>query len=184
VNAAVWLSLAWLCAMSAYGQSGANFGHSDRGMFSVPRLGAPDLPPAAPPRAPHRPASLPYFPLFPGGWDYGYAAPYTPPPAVTIVQAPPPYIPAPPPPLPHAEIHEYKVAPESATAAEPPSFAIALKDGSVRSAMAVTTQGDTLHYVDPEGRHERVSLDAVDRETTTRLNRARNLPLRLPPPAR
>ena len=83
-----------------------------------------------------------------------------------------------------AEIREYKqtTPSESGPGQEQPSFAIALRDSSVHSAMAVTVQNDTLHYVDPDGRHERVSLDAVDRETTTRLNRARKLELRLPPP--
>jgi hypothetical protein len=188
----VWLSVVWLCAMSAYGQRGANFGHSDRGMFPVPRLGAPDLPPSPPPapRGPaHRgasPASLPYFPLLPGGWDYDYA-PYAPPPNVTIVQPPPPPVivqERPPQPL-HSEIREYKVAPEStATVAEPPSFAIALRDGSVHFAMAVTAQDGALLYVDSDGRHERIPLETVDRETTTRLNRERNLTLRLPPQAK
>ena len=152
-------------------------------MYSVPLLGAPALrgPEISRPPAP---VSFPYFPFFPGGWDYGYAPAQN----ITIVQSPPSYVVVPerpPQPPVRAEIREYKPPPpaESSAAAEAPSFAIALKDGSVHFASAVTVQQDTLLYVDPDGRHERVSLNAVDRETTKRLNRVRNLELRLPIPA-
>jgi hypothetical protein len=84
---------------------------------------------------------------------------------------------------PKAEIHEYKQAAASSapsTVGEAQAFAIVLKDGSVHSAVAVTVQHSGLYYVEPDGGHRLVSLDALDREATLRLNRERKLQLQLP----
>jgi hypothetical protein len=48
------------------------------------------------------------------------------------------------------------------------------------SAAAVTAQGNILQIVDPGGEHQRVPLDAIDREATRRRNAERNLRLQLP----
>jgi hypothetical protein len=80
---------------------------------------------------------------------------------------------------PKPEIHEYQ-QPAVPSADEQQAFAIVLNDGSVHSAVAVTVQGNGLYYVEPDGRHRLVSLDAVDREATRRLNRERKLQLQLP----
>ena len=124
-----------------------------------------------------------FFPgAFPSYWDSGYDYPsygadYAPAPApnVVVVQLPPP--PSPPP---TPEIHEYSGASAAPASDEQPAYAIALKDGSVHAAAAVTVQDNTLHYVDPDGQHRLVPLDMVDREATRRLNRERNLRLQLP----
>ena len=54
-----------------------------------------------------------------------------------------------------------------------------MKDGSTRSATSVVAD-DVLHYVDPEERHMRISMNDVDREATLKLNRERKLTLWLP----
>jgi hypothetical protein len=134
---------------------------------------------------------------FSGGYGYGYA----PPNMVVIEQppSPPPFVILEPPVAPtpvQSVVHEYgpssapssersaserSAAPPAAPPAslvEPPSFGIVLKDGSVREAAAVTVQDGMVHYVDPNGEHGRVGLEAVDREATKRLNRERKLDLR------
>ena len=70
---------------------------------------------------------------------------------------------------------------QSATSeSEPQAFAIVLKDGSTLSAVSVFASDDGLHYVDPDERHLRISMSAIDRAATLKLNRARNLNLYLP----
>jgi len=125
------------------------------------------------------------FPWFLGDYyGYGYES-YAPAPSVVIVQQPPLYVLVPPAPSvpPKPEIHEYQ---QPAATSAPPTvderaFAIVLKDGSVHSAVAVTVQRNALYYVEPGGGHRLVSLDALDREATGRLNRERKLQLQLPP---
>jgi hypothetical protein len=135
--------------------------------------------PVAPPMhatQPHRAFSN-FFPWFLG--DYGYDA-YAPTPSVVMVQQPPLYVAVPTEPSvpPKAEVHEYS---HPATAAdEEQAFAIVLKDGSVHSAVAVTVQANGLYFVEPDGAHRLVRLDALDREATARLNRERKLQLQLP----
>ena len=117
-----------------------------------------------------------FFPWFLG--DYGYDA-YEPAPSVVMVQQPPLYVVVPmaPSPPPKAEMHEY---PHPSAVGEEQAFAIVLKDGSVHSAVAVTVQANGLYYVEPDGAHRLVKLDALDREATARLNRERKLQLQLP----
>ncbi len=59
-------------------------------------------------------------------------------------------------------------------------FFIALKDASVYTAAAYWVEDGTLHYITPQGRHNQVSLDLVDRETSARLNQGRKVDFRLP----
>ncbi|HEX5431192.1 MAG TPA: hypothetical protein VFW83_04450 [Bryobacteraceae bacterium] len=129
------------------------------------------------------------FPFLPGdfGYGYGYPEPYYPPAPNIIVIAPMTPAPPPAPPTPvRPEIKEYNqtaaAAPPPAQAQQPPTFAIVLKDGSVKSAVAVSAQDNELRYVDPDGRHLQIALDMVDRDATTRMNRDRGLRLQLPPP--
>lgn len=67
---------------------------------------------------------------------------------------------------------------------EPPAdsvtFLIALKDSSVYSAVAYWVEGDTLHYITPQGRHNKVSLELVDRPLSEKLNQGRKVEFRLP----
>ena len=66
--------------------------------------------------------------------------------------------------------------PEDAT----PYYLLAFKDSSVYSAFAYWVEGDTLHYVTSDRIHNQVSLNLVDRELTDRLNRDRNMQVKLP----
>ena len=122
-----------------------------------------------------------------GGYPYlwgDYGDVYAPQPEMPYVEPSPPparYVILQPAPPVRPEIHEYvnPAAPESPEQ-EPPVFTIALEGGSTRSAVAVAVQGDALSYVDEEGAQQRISLDAIDRAATRRLNRAKGLDLRLP----
>ncbi|MFN0167089.1 MAG: hypothetical protein ACKV22_11730 [Bryobacteraceae bacterium] len=59
-------------------------------------------------------------------------------------------------------------------------FLIALKDQTIYAAFTFWLEGETLHYVTPRGAHNQVSLDRVDRAFTLKLNRDRELPVKLP----
>ena len=109
---------------------------------------------------------------------------YSPQPNVVVVQ--PPLAPQgniqEPPREVHLIIHEYP-QPGLTTAranGEPQTFGIVLKDGSTRPATAVLVNDNMLKYVDPEGQNLQVSLDAVDRDATRKLNRQKNLNFWLP----
>lgn len=58
---------------------------------------------------------------------------------------------------------------------------IALKDSRVYTAVAYWVQGETLHYITPNGSHNQVSLDLVDRNLSSRLNAGRLVELMLAP---
>jgi hypothetical protein len=86
-----------------------------------------------------------------------------------------------PPPEPiHSSIQNFTPA---ASNTPPAFYVIALKNGAHFDAAAVWVQGNNVHYVDAEDLNHRVALADVDRTATRELNRARNLNLRLPPPA-
>lgn len=141
----------------------------------------------------------PFAPIYPlgfggygfGGYDYGDYG-YAPQPPSVVVEPPPPpppyaILPERPPETAITVIHEYQLpsaAAAQASEADQPVFAIVLKNSTILSASAVIVQDGALHIVDPEGAHQRVSLDAVDREATKRVNRERKLQLQLPPPGR
>jgi hypothetical protein len=61
-------------------------------------------------------------------------------------------------------------------------FYIALTDSSVYTAVAYWVDGETLHYITPQGKHNQVSLALVDRDLSARLNQGHkgefNLPAR------
>jgi len=59
-------------------------------------------------------------------------------------------------------------------------YLIAFKDHSIYSAFAYWVDGDTLHYVTAQRVHNQASLSLVDRELTDKLNRDRNLQVKLP----
>lgn len=175
MRALIWIGFVSLAATAAFAQ---------RPTVPAPAHGATSAAPAHP-VPPRRPAGFYGYsglPLYYDGSDYGYAPP-TPP----VMPPLPPYVAVPePPPVVHPEVHEYKQtsANEPVAVQEPPAFALALRDGSVHFAAAVSVQDDGLHYVDIDGRHETVALNALDRETTQRLNQERKLKLHLPVPAK
>lgn len=67
-----------------------------------------------------------------------------------------------------------------ASAPEDSYYLIAFKDHSIYSAFAYWVEGDTLHYVTPQRVHNQASLSRVDRELTGRLNKDRNMQVKLP----
>jgi hypothetical protein len=58
-------------------------------------------------------------------------------------------------------------------------FLIAFKDHSIYSAIAYWTDGDTLHYFTSGNTHNQVSMSLVDKELTERLNKERNVDVRI-----
>ncbi len=137
------------------------------------------------PQNPGRHAAAPHR-FFPGAFpwflgDYSYDG-YAPAPSVIMLQQPSLYVLMPPAPSepPKPEIHEYP-SPGAPAANDDQTFAIVLRDGSVHSAVAVTVQKGALYYVEPDGAHRLVPVQALDREATERLNRERKLQLQLPP---
>jgi hypothetical protein len=200
MKAVIWISLISVLAAEAFGQRGAGFGVGQHPTNSgiPPVHPIPTVRPIPPlgrafpgrhfvPQFGFGPQAFPAaFPFYFGDYDYTNPYEYQPAPNVVIVQQPPAYPLVPETPLPavQSEIREYKqpasAGPEASGKEEQPAFAIALKDGSVRSAVAVSVQDDIVNYVDPDGRHEQFPLGTVDRETTRRLNRERNLQLQLP----
>jgi hypothetical protein len=123
-----------------------------------------------------------------GGVSYGYngvgaypasdtyqEAPPAMPFSVNLVMPEPPPLPPPPPEPAHPTISEYKWPAETTQSAN--TFAIQYKDGRLRYAIAVWAQGGVLCYTDPNGGNVRVAFDAIDRETTERVNAERGLKL-------
>lgn len=168
MRALAWLSTALVFAACAFGQQ-----------------------PAAMAGARHQPGLVPLhraaargFGAFPFLWG-GYGDFYYPlEPSVPAVQPPASYVILQPvqPEIVRPEIHDYSRAiPGGESTEEPPAFSIALRDGSVNSAVATALQGDSLVFVDSDGGQQRIALDMIDRDATRRLNRAKGLDLRLPP---
>jgi hypothetical protein len=65
------------------------------------------------------------------------------------------------------------------TAGDPAYYLIAFKDNTIYSAVAYWVEGDTLHYVTSGNVRNQVSLDLVDADLTERLNRDRNVSVKL-----
>ena len=72
-------------------------------------------------------------------------------------------------------------APSAAAADSRRLYLIALRSGSIYSATEYWLEDDTLHYLTSYGAHNQASLDQLDLELTTRLNRERGLEFRLGP---
>lgn len=62
-------------------------------------------------------------------------------------------------------------------------FLIAMKDHTIYPAIAYWVEDDTLNYITEQGVRNRVSLDLVDRNFSTQLNKERNIDFGLPPSA-
>jgi hypothetical protein len=60
-------------------------------------------------------------------------------------------------------------------------FLIALKDGSIHSAIGYWVEDSTLHYVTQQGTVNRVTLDQVDRQLSDQLNSERKVDFQLRP---
>lgn len=141
---------------------------------------------------------VPYaYPVYTGGYEYGYQQqpnvtiiyPSQPTPQVIINQTFTPDTARP-------MIQEYpqatssdgirvyqapsRPATEPAASNESRYYLIAFKDHSVYSALGYWVEGETLHYLTAENSHNQASLDLVDRELTQKLNRDRNVEVRLP----
>ncbi len=119
------------------------------------------------------------FPIFVGGVSYPYPYPYPYPaqPNVIVVY---------PQPAPETEGPQTIAEPERETSAAPARrnsifFLIPLKDRSVRSGVAYWVEGETLHFITMDGKHDEVPLDQVDRKLAEELNRGREIEFRLPP---
>jgi hypothetical protein len=66
-----------------------------------------------------------------------------------------------------------------ATPAAKPVYLIALKNASIYSATDYWVEDGTLHYLTTSNAHNQISLDQVDLDFTTRLNRERGVDFRL-----
>jgi hypothetical protein len=80
----------------------------------------------------------------------------------------PPEPAAPPAPPVRPEMREYSWPQSDTESARP--FAIILKDGTARVAVATCRQDSRLTYVGPDGKGSEVEIGAVDREATRRAN--------------
>ena len=140
------------------------------------------------------------YPVYIGGGNYGdysdqYANQQQPPANITIVmppqqQAPPvvmqyapdqaPTAEAAPPSNSNIRIYQAPSPPRPEPSDDQVLFFIALKDSSVYTAVAYWVEDGTLHYITPQGRHNQVSIDLVDRPTSSKLNEGRKVEFRLP----
>ena len=62
----------------------------------------------------------------------------------------------------------------------PQYYLIAYKDHTILTALAYWMEGTTFHYVTTQNAHNQASIDLVDLDFTTRLNRERNVLFSLP----
>jgi hypothetical protein len=139
----------------------------------------------------HRGRGVVYVPYI---WPaYGYANPYVQQqPNVIVIQQPAPAVQQQTPQVvinnytdpnakPYEPVTTYQAPARQPVQAEaPPSYyLIAFKDNTIYSALAYWMEGDTLHYVTSGNVRNQVSLDLVDAEMTERLNRDRNVSVKL-----
>ena len=118
---------------------------------------------------------FPLLPVITNGYGYGGAP--------TIIMLQPIQMPvqAPrPPEIAHAALHEYHPPAETASGGQQPVFTLAMIDGSRHAAILVWVQSGAIYYIDPTGRTAHAPLSTLDRATTERLNREKNLELHLP----
>ncbi len=87
-----------------------------------------------------------------------------------------------PPPEPARPSVQVYQAPSPASAeapAEATIYLIAFQDGSVRTAVACWIEGDTVHYVTPQGQPNKASVVLIDKEFSRKLNSQRGVDFRL-----
>jgi hypothetical protein len=139
------------------------------------------------------------YPVYMGGYDNSYAPAQQQAPNITIIM--PPQSQQPPvtinqygvgyqPPdqqaasgQPESNVRTYE-SPSRAPSPAPADdavFLVALKDSTVYTAVAYWVEGDMLHYITTQGKHNQVSLDLVDRAISDKLNEGRKVEFRLPP---
>lgn len=83
--------------------------------------------------------------------------------------------------LPEPTLKVYENKPKRVIEDDKPTiYLIAMKEGSIMPALAFWVEGDTLNYITRESSHNRISLDRVDREFSTKLNQERGLEFRIP----
>ncbi len=136
---------------------------------------------------------------WPGGFGGGYPYPvyggdyngaYTPSPNVTVIYPPSTGSDyygssdtgAPAEPAPSAVINEYNWG-SSANVGTPQKttyFSIALRDNSVIDAVAYWVDGNTLHYIDKQGKEKQVQVSQVDEARSQQLNSERGIEFGLP----
>jgi hypothetical protein len=155
------------------------------------------------------PYAVPVYTGFGYGYDYGYAPPpsnvtvvsppqpqpsviinqyYTPekanPTMQDYTQTPLPesgdqgmrFYQAPIPSFPEGRRQNEEVSPSEAKAT---IYLIALKNQAIYPAIAYWVEGDTVHYITPQGTHNQVSFSLVDRDFSEELNRERNIEFKL-----
>ncbi|MFN0101376.1 MAG: hypothetical protein ACKV2U_04715 [Bryobacteraceae bacterium] len=69
---------------------------------------------------------------------------------------------------------------ENFTPNAPKVFLIALKDGTLRQAVAFWAENEKFHFVQPGHKQDSVPLSNLDRESTKRFNFERGLEIKLP----
>jgi len=62
----------------------------------------------------------------------------------------------------------------------PKVFLLALKDGTLRQAVAFWAESDKFHYVQPDHKQDSMPIANLDRESTKRFNSERGLEIKLP----
>lgn len=164
-------------------------GNSQRPWFAPPLMAHPQ----------HGRSTVVYYPVFYGGYYYGYdpsvngapapgydtGAGYAAPsdsPVVVLSQS---YRQEPLPPM----ARDYSDMPppeptmkvyDAAASEKAVVYLIAMKDHTIFPAVAYWVDGDTLNYVTTEGSPNRASLDLVDREFSRQLNDERHVEFKLP----
>jgi hypothetical protein len=62
----------------------------------------------------------------------------------------------------------------------PKVYLLALKDGTLRQAVAFWVEKDKLHYVRPDHKQDSMVVSEIDRDATRRFNSERGIEIRLP----
>lgn len=111
--------------------------------------------------------AYPYEQQFPPAMD---VPPQQPAPPVTMNQ----HVPDPgantPPANSAAQVYQAASSPPEPAEPQRSTLFIALRDGWVYTASDYWVESGTLHYITTQGKHNQVSLDLVDRQTSARLN--------------
>lgn len=63
---------------------------------------------------------------------------------------------------------------------KPKVYLLALKDGTLRQAVAFWVESDKLHYVRPDHKQDSMVVSEIDRDATRRFNSERGIEIRLP----